>query len=139
MDRRALLVTGGAFLVSSTTAGCLDGEPDDAEEDVYPESSNYRDVIIDHPSLLRRADSLVIESGKAFLTLRLVNVGTDPAYAEISVQMRDPDSEPIGSPYSRSYGPIEPDESVLIRFDIEQRPEDVAGYEIVVSEPEDDS
>lgn len=137
MDRRSVLVSGLSVLVSSAVAGCLGGdgsEPEDQGDSFDLENRDYRDIRIESEHLLRLSDSLVVEGDDAFVTLRIENTGPEPLPAEITLRMRDTEGEPIGSLYSRQTDPIRPRMSVLVRIDVDQPPDAVAGYEITVFE-----
>lgn len=133
MDRRTF-VGLGALGFSGVLAGCLNGENGDDDDDTGPENSNYRSVQIRLDDISRRADSLVIQGGEAFVTLRVENIGDEPLTIDISLQMRGTDGNPFGAPYSRSELVIAPGETASIRFDLDQDPQEIAGYELIVTE-----
>lgn len=133
MYRRSF-VAAGLSLCLWSGAGCLDDNGDEDDDGLQTGTSPYREVHVEAAGLMRERDALIVEDGDVLVTLQLENVGFEPTYAEITVQMRDHEGAPIGSPYSQTHGPIDPGGSVFARFEIDDGPGEVAGYEIVVTE-----
>lgn len=135
MHRRRF-VTGAVAGTVGVVAGCMGAEEDDTTEDEPSETGDHREVRVEADDLTREADNRVVENGQVAIILQLRNIGTAPTYADVSLQMRDRNGEPLGSPYTRQNGPIDPDESVELRFEVEESDDEIGGYELVVRETE---
>ena len=140
MDRRTFVISGLAG-ASVAVAGCLGSDEDSTPEDGPSASGDHRAVQVMADNLTRQADKRIVENGEVSVILKVKNVGTEPEYADVSLQMRDRDGDAIGSAYTRQHGPIPPEEIAELRFDVDESEEQIGGYELVVraGEPSDDS
>lgn len=133
MNRRRFIV-GGVSGVTGAVAGCMDAEEQDTPEDSSSDTGDHREVRVEADNLTREADNRIVENGQVSIVLQLRNIGTEPEYADVMLQMRDQDGEDLGSPYTRQHGPIDPEESAELRFDVAESDGELGGYELVVRE-----
>ena len=140
MDRRTFVISGLCCGVGAVP-GCMETDENDDSEDGPSASGDHRDVRIEADNLTRQADNRIVENGRVSIILELKNVGTESAYANVSLQMRDREGDDLGSPYTREHGPIEPEAIAELRFDVDEAEENIGGYELVVRSgepPEED-
>ncbi|MFT4947753.1 MAG: hypothetical protein ACI8TL_002002 [Natronomonas sp.] len=139
MNRRTFVIAGLCG-VTGGLAGCLGADDEDSPEDGPSVSGDHREVQIEADNLTRQADNRIVENGQVSIILELKNVGTEPAYADVSLQMRDQDGNDLGTPYTRQHGPIDPEEIAELRFDVEEAEGRIGGYRLVVrdGDPPDD-
>lgn len=139
MDRRTFIASGLCG-VAGALAGCLGTDDEDDPEDGPSASGDHRDVAVEAENLTREADNRIVENGQVSVILKVKNVGTEPEYADVSLQMRDREGADLGSVYTRQYGPIAPDDIAELRFDVEEAEDQIGGYRLVVrsGDPPDD-
>ncbi|MXR50168.1 hypothetical protein GRX03_00900 [Halovenus sp. WSH3] len=135
MDRRTF-VSGLCCAFAGGVAGCLGSDDEETPDDGPSASGDHREVRIRADNLTRQADNRIVENGQVSIILRLKNIGTEPEYADISLQMRDREGNDLGSEYTRQHGPIAPDEIAEIRFNVDEAESEIGGYELVVREGE---
>lgn len=128
MDRRTF-VSGLCCALAGGVAGCSGTEEEDDPENG---PGDHREVSIQAENLTREADNRIVENGEVSIILKLKNVGTEPEYADVTLQMRDRDGNDLGSTYTRRHGPIAPEETAEIRIDVEEAEDEIGGYELVV-------
>ncbi len=141
MERRTFILGGICGAVTGGLAGCMDAEETDTPGDDPSATGDHREVNIEADNLTREADNRIVENGQVSIILELRNIGTEPAHAAVTLQMRDREGNALGTPYTRQHGPIAPEESAELRFDVEEAEDEIGGYELVVreGEPDDDS
>lgn len=139
MDRRTFVASGLCGL-AGTLAGCLGTDDEDDPDDGPSAPGDHRDVEVEADNLTREADNRIVENGQVSVILKVKNVGTEPEYADVSLQMRDREGADLGSVYTRQHGPIEPDDIAELRFDVEETEDQIGGYRLVVrsGDPSDD-
>ena len=139
MDRRTF-VASGLCGVAGMLAGCLGTDEENDPEDGPSASGDHRNVEIEADNLTREADNRIVENGQVSVVLKVKNVGTEPEYADVSLQMRDREGADLGSVYTRQYGPISPDDIAEVRFHVEEAEDHIGGYRLVVrsGDPPDD-
>ena len=136
MDRRRFIIRGICGAALGTAAGCMDAEESDNPDDGPSATGDHREVRVEADALTREADNQIVENGAVSIILELRNISTEPAYAAVTLQMRDREGNPLGSEYTRQHGPIAPEESAELRFDVEEAEDEIGGYELVVTEGE---
>jgi len=136
MERRRFV--GGVCGVVTGIAGCMDAEEPDNPDDEPSTTGDHREVRVEADNLTREADNQIVENGQVSIILELRNIGTEPTYADVTLQMRDGEGNALGSPYTRQHGPIAPEESAELRFDVEEAEDQIGGYKLVVGEGEQD-
>lgn len=130
MHRRTFVLASCAGL-----AGCLGDSEDEAEAPANEsEQPPLREVTVDSTHLLVEREALVAENDAVFVSLSIKNTSQSSREATIRLQMRDENRAPVGTEYTTTSGPIEPQETVTVRIDLDERPDQVGGYDLEVAE-----
>lgn len=133
MDRRRAITLVGGVMLSTVLAGCLGSDEEETDDEEINGGETYREVETSEHLVVDR-DSLQTEDGTAYVSVEIRNTAETAKYATVRLQMRDTDGESIGSEYSQTDGPIEPEAQTQFRFDIDETPEQVGGYRIDITE-----
>lgn len=132
MNRRTFVISGICCGLGGV-AGCLDAEEtEDNPEDGPSADGDHREFRMEAENFTRQADNRIVENGQVSIILEVKNIGSTEEYADVSLQMRDRDGNPIGSVYTEQHGPVEPGAIAEIRFDVEEAESEIGGYELVV-------
>ncbi|WP_128225805.1 FxLYD domain-containing protein [Halobacteriaceae archaeon SHR40] len=133
MNRRAFVLASSSLYAG--LSGCL-GDSGGEEEEPTNESaqSPLREVTVDSEYLLVEREALVAEDDATFVTVSVKNTSQSVREATIRLQMRDEDRNPVGTEYTTPSGPIEAQETVTVRIDLDERPDQVGGYDLEVTE-----
>ncbi|MEF8822192.1 MAG: FxLYD domain-containing protein [Halovenus sp.] len=135
MNRRAFVLASSSLYAG--LSGCL-GDSEDEEEEPTNDSAQppLREVTVDSQLLLVEREALVAENDAFFVSVSIKNTSQSPREATIRLQMRDEDSNPVGTEYTTTSGPIEPQQTVTVQIDLDERPDQVGGYDLEVTERE---
>ena len=133
MNRRRFVLASSSLCVG--LSGCLgDGEGGEDVPTNGSAQSPLREVTVDSEYLLVEREALVAEDDAVFVSVSIKNTSQSARGATIRLQMRDEDSNPVGAEYTTSSGPIEAQETVTVRIDLDERPEQVGGYDLEVTD-----
>jgi len=130
MNRRTFVLA-----VCAGLSGCLGDGEDEAEAPTNdPAPSPLMEVTVDSQDLLVEREALVVENDAVFVSVGIRNTSQSPKEAAIRLQMRDEDRNPVGTEYTATSGPIAPQQTVTVRIDLDERPEQVGGYDLEVTD-----
>lgn len=129
MDRRSFLLSAGGLCSVAAVAGCLSRD-EGGEDD--PVGRQYREVEI--PSEMFTLDREFLSEEEGVFHIEVTNRSEQPRSIEIRLQIRDGDGNPVGSEYVKQHGPIEPQNTASIEFELDADDTGLVGYKIVITE-----
>jgi hypothetical protein len=130
MNRRTFVLAGCAAL-----SGCLGDDEDEPEAPTNDSRQPpLREVTVDSPHLVVEREALVVENDAVFVSVGIKNTSQSTKEATIRLQMRDENRNPVGTVYTTTSEPIEPQETITVRIDLGERPDQVGGYDLEITE-----
>lgn len=129
MNRRSFVVTG----ICLSLAGCLrEDESDDGETP----GNQLREIDIQSDYFIVEREFPDQEAG--VFELHLTNTDTEPRAVKVRLQMRNEDGDPVGERHTKTHGPVDPESSSSLQFELTEEQRDLVWYKLVLSDPESD-